>query len=66
MTTRQVSLLVWSVLGVALIACEVAAVQTRGAVPRLATVVRRVVTNSIGRTLLLLGWMWQGWHQFVH
>jgi hypothetical protein len=66
MTTRQVSLLVWTVLGVALAACEVAAIQTRGAIPRLATVVRRVIANPVGRAVLLLGWMWQGWHQFVH
>jgi hypothetical protein len=65
MTTRQVSLLVWSVVGVGLVACEVAAVLTRGAVPRLATVVRRVVANPLARIVLLLGWMWQGWHQFV-
>jgi hypothetical protein len=64
-TTRQLSLLVWSALGVALVACEVAAVLTRGAIPRFGTVVRRVVANPVGRVLLLLVWMWQGWHQFV-
>jgi hypothetical protein len=65
MTTRQVSLLVWCVVGGALVACEVAAITTRGAIPRLGTVVRRVVANPVGRTVLLLGWTWQAWHQFV-
>ena len=65
MTTRQVSLLVWSVVGVGLVACEFAAVWTRGAVPRFDTVMRRVLANPVARVVLLLGWMWQGWHQFV-
>lgn len=65
MTSRQVSVLVWSVLGVALISCEVAAVLTRGAIPRFGTVVRRVIANPVARVVVLLGWMWQGWHQFV-
>lgn len=65
MTTRQISLLVWSLVGITLVACEVAAILTRGAVPRFGTVVRRVVANPAARTVLLLGWMWQGWHQFV-
>jgi hypothetical protein len=65
MTTRQLSLLVWYVVGAMLVACEVAAVRTRGAFPRFATVVRRVNAHPVGRTVLLLVWMWQGWHQFV-
>lgn len=65
MTTRQISLVVWSVLGVALVACEVTAVLTRGAVPRFGTVIRRLVANPVVRVLLVLGWMWQAWHQFV-
>lgn len=65
MIGRHTTLIVWAVLGTGVVACELVAVLSRGRIPGLGTVVGRVAASRAGRYLLVLAWMWLGWHAFA-
>jgi hypothetical protein len=65
MIGRHVTLVVWAVLGAAVLAGQVIAVVSRGRFPGLGTVVQRLTASRTGQILLVLGWMWLGWHAFA-
>lgn len=65
MTWRAISFVVWGVIGVLLIGCQLLAVRTKGRFPTAGTLVRVGVRGRVGRTVLVVGWMWLGWHAFA-
>ncbi|HEY5252260.1 MAG TPA: DUF6186 family protein [Acidimicrobiales bacterium] len=65
MIGRGASLIVWAVLGTTLLVGQMAAVMTGGRLPGLGRLVRRVSASRSSRGLVILGWMWLGWHAFA-
>jgi hypothetical protein len=65
MTTREWTLVVWALLGVAFAALLVISHLSEGRFPTLSSTIRRLTARPVGRGLLLLGWMWLGWHAFA-
>jgi uncharacterized protein DUF6186 len=65
MIGRHGTFVVWAVLGAAVFVGQVIAVVSRGSFPGLGTVVQRATDSRTGRFLLVLGWMWLGWHAFA-
>jgi hypothetical protein len=62
---RHVTLIVWAVLGLSLVVGQLAASTSHGRLPGLGRFVRLVIANRTGRYLLVLAWMWLGWHAFA-
>lgn len=65
MIGRHTTLLVWALLGVAVVVCQLAAVFSRGHLPGVGRLVRMVTTRRAARWLFVLAWMWLGWHAFA-
>lgn len=65
MIGRHTTLIVWAVLGAVVVAGQLTAVLSKGRFPGLGTVVGRVTTYRVGRYLLVVAWMWLGWHAFA-
>ncbi len=65
MIDRHTTLLVWALLGVTVVVGQLVALYFKGGVPGLGTVVKRVTTYRVGRCVLMLAWMWLGWHAFA-
>ncbi|MGD0379878.1 MAG: DUF6186 family protein [Acidimicrobiales bacterium] len=66
MIGRHVTLFVWALLGAAAVVCQLAALISRGRrLPGVGSVVRMVTTRRWGRWVLVLAWMWLGWHAFA-
>ena len=65
MTTRDWTLVVWALLGVAFSALVVISHLSGGRFPTLSAAIRRLTARPVGRGLLVLGWMWLGWHAFA-
>jgi hypothetical protein len=64
-TDRAWTLLVWGVLGFSVVACVVTAAMVEGRVPALGATVRELTARRWLRALLVLVWMWLGWHAFA-
>jgi hypothetical protein len=62
---RHATLLVWGALGLITLACQFAVSMSKGRLPSLLAVVRRLTSFRLGRWILVLGWMWLGWHSFA-
>jgi hypothetical protein len=54
----------WAVLGVAALALWFRA-QSSPAVARPAAVLARLSTGPVARVMLVVAWMWAGWHLFA-
>ena len=65
MTSQHWTLLVWALLGLAVVGGAVAAAVSRGRFPGPGELVSRVTVSRTGRALLVVGWMWLGWHLFA-
>jgi hypothetical protein len=65
MIGRSTTLLVWAVLGATVLLGQVVARLSDGGFPGLGTVVKRVTASRLGRGVLVLAWMWLGWHAFA-
>ena len=66
MSWRAATVAVWAALAAAVLLIALAAhASTTGHVPRLGAVVARWNARGARRALLLLGWMWLGWHAFA-
>jgi hypothetical protein len=55
----------WIVLGLATIGAEIAALVSGGRFPTLGDVMSFLMRSRVGRWLVLIGWVWLGWHLFV-
>ena len=65
MTTRDAVLSVW--VGIAVLVATVAVVSrlSGGRVPGYGALARAAVDGPVRRTVLVLAWMWLGWHAFA-
>ncbi len=60
-----VSYAVWVVLGVCALGLWARSRSSQASVARPAVVVERLATGPLLRILLVLAWMWAGWHLFA-
>jgi Family of unknown function (DUF6186) len=65
MTTRQATFLVWATLGALVLVVLLASTLSDDRFPTLGSVVRRATSSRVGQVVLLVGWMWLGWHAFA-
>jgi hypothetical protein len=65
MIGRHASFFVWALLGAALVAGQLIVVTSRGRGAGLGALVVRITSNPGGRVVLVLGWMFLGWHAFA-
>ncbi|HTT86826.1 MAG TPA: DUF6186 family protein [Acidimicrobiales bacterium] len=65
MIDRTTALAVWAALGAVVVALEALALRCGGRVPGIGALARRITVRPVGRALLVLGWMWLGWHAFA-
>jgi hypothetical protein len=64
-TERLVTLVVWAVLAAALVGCGVVVRAAPGRWPTPGDLVRRLTARWAGLALVVLVWMWLGWHAFA-
>jgi hypothetical protein len=64
-TSRQATLLVWAMLGAAVVACQIVAARSNGRLPGVGDVVGRLIGSRVVRSCFVLAWMWLGWHAFA-
>jgi Family of unknown function (DUF6186) len=64
-TSRDLTLNVWTGLALCLLVLGLVSAVRPTAVPTLRAVVGSIVSNLAGRILLVIGWMWLGWHLFA-
>ena len=62
--TRTITLVGYAVVAAALVGCQVAAL-VGGRIPTLGQALLAVTRRPAGRWLLVVGWLWIGWHLFV-
>ncbi len=62
---RSVFLTGWVVLGLAAVAAEVIGLLSDERFPTLGDVLSFLMRPRVGRWLVLVGWVWLGWHLFV-
>ncbi len=62
--TRTITLLGYAVLGAALLACQTLGLLLRR-IATLGQALGRLRHSRAGRPLLLLAWLWLGWHLFA-
>jgi hypothetical protein len=65
MTSRQLTMLVWGLLGLGVFAFLIATALSKGRLPTLGALVSRITANRLGRGLFVVAWMWLGWHAFA-
>ena len=65
MSWRTATFVVWAVLAAGVVATQLTAVASRGRWPTLADLARAATSHPVGRGIVLLGWMWLGWHAFA-
>jgi len=65
MTWRDATWAIWSVIALLFVASEIAVIVSRGRLPRADDLFRVMTTSPTRRTLLVLGWLWLGWHTFA-
>ena len=65
MIGRHATLVVWAVIGAVAVCCQIAALVSRGRFPGVGALGRWATSGRVGRSLLVLAWMWLGWHAFA-
>lgn len=65
MTWRDATWAIWSAIALLLVASQVAAIVSRGRLPRAGDLLRLMTASPTRRALVVLGWMWLGWHTFA-
>jgi len=64
-SSRTVTLLGWALLAATVVAVEARALVRRQQYATLGDAVSLVLRHRLGRGIVLLGWLWVGWHVFV-
>ena len=65
MSTRDVTLIVWSIIGLGVIACFAVSALRPRFLPSFVTSTDAFVSSPWRRAVVTLGWMWLGWHLFA-
>jgi Family of unknown function (DUF6186) len=65
MIGRATTLLVWALLAAMVVAGSIVARLSEEGFPGVGAVVKRVTISRVGRGVLVLAWMWLGWHAFA-
>jgi hypothetical protein len=65
MIGRTATLIVWAVLAAVVVAGQIVASMSQRGFPGLGTIVKEVTYGRVGRIVLVLAWMWLGWHAFA-
>lgn len=55
----------WAALGALLVVVQVGALASGGRWPPIGWAVAKVTAVPAGRAVLVVGWMWLGWHAFA-
>jgi len=63
--TRDLVLGVWAALGAVVVACVILSVGAGRRLPTFGALIDRATRRPVWRVLLLVGWMWLGWHFFA-
>jgi chromate transport protein ChrA len=64
-TSRALALLVWALLGAATVGLAVMSVARHRWLSTLRAALQALVASPWRRPLVILGWMWLGWHLFA-
>jgi hypothetical protein len=64
--SRSVTIAGWIVIAVGFAAAWIAAFASHGRFPTATALLRMATHRVVVRVLLLAGWVWVGWHFFVH
>ncbi len=65
MSTRDVTLVIWAVIGAAIIVCVGLSLLRPRYLPTFVTTTDALVSSPWRRAVLTVGWMWLGWHLFA-
>ncbi len=65
MTSREVSIALWVVIGGGAVVLEVLSYASRRLIAPAGAVARLATRPLVGRVVLSLAWMWLGWHVFA-
>jgi hypothetical protein len=65
MNWRDVTFGGWGVLVVLAAGCQWWAAHSSGEFPVAGDAIAAATHSRVGRTVVLLGWMWLGWHAFA-
>jgi hypothetical protein len=65
MTWRLATLTVLAALALGLLVGQSAAARAKWRIPTAAAVLRQLASGSLCRGVLLVFWMWLGWHSFA-
>ena len=65
MSWREATWGVWSALALLLVACQLAASIPGGRFPGAGALLRMLTASPVRRAVLLVGWLWLGWHTFA-
>lgn len=63
--TRQLAMWLWALLAALLVGCEALSVATRRRFAGVRKVLDLASASDAGLVVVLLGWMWLGWHFFA-
>jgi hypothetical protein len=65
MNWEVITNVVWAALLTSIVVLELAARRSRRFVLTLGELVRSSATRTVPRAVILVGWMWVGWHAFA-
>ena len=65
MSTRDITIVGFVAVVASLVVLEVLARRKQSPIPRLGEWLGFVMRPRAGRALILLGWLWLGWHYFA-
>ena len=65
MTSHEATLAVWAALGIVVVLLQAGAIASRGRFPGLGSAVKVLTARPVGRVLMVLAWMFLGWHAFA-
>jgi hypothetical protein len=64
MTTRSITIAGFAVVILVLVTLEILARRKNSPIPKLGEILGYAMRPKAGRFLILLGWLWLGWHFF--
>jgi uncharacterized membrane protein YsdA (DUF1294 family) len=65
MTWRLATVTVWAALALGLLVGQSAAARAKWRIPTAAMALRQLTSGALCRGVLLVFWMWLGWHSFA-